>query len=102
MGKSVVEAAFDGVLVDEAREQLRCALDTLGNGNFPLASWRVYSAAADVHLACGEANKAAEYECRCEEVLTGLTGQFAADDPLHTALLTAIETRRAVAPVRDL
>src|SRR5262245_4263422 len=79
---------------EEARAQLAHALATLDNANLPLAAWRIYLAAAEVYAGLGEIDKASQYRKRFENVLRTLAQNFAAEDPLRTSLLAAIEAKR--------
>jgi len=79
----------------DAFANLSRALEIVDNADFPLASWRVYSAAAEIFAKCKQADKAAMYRLRFAEVLRRLAQNFAPEDRLHKALLTALATRTA-------
>jgi hypothetical protein len=79
----------------DALGHLSHALEIVDNGDFPLASCRVYSAAAEILAQCGEADKAGTCRIRFVDVVRRLAQNFAPDDRLHKSLLTALATRTA-------
>jgi hypothetical protein len=79
---------------DDARAQLSAAFATLDNADFPLATWRIYLAAAEISESLGEANKASEYRRGFENVMRTLAQNFDADDRMRSSLLAAIEMKR--------
>ena len=80
---------------EEALAHLSRALEIVDNADFPLASWRVYSAAAEIFAKCGEADKADTCRIRFVNVVRRLARNFEPDDRLHKSLLTGLATRTA-------
>jgi DNA-binding winged helix-turn-helix (wHTH) protein/tetratricopeptide (TPR) repeat protein len=80
---------------EEALAHLSRALEIVDNADFPLASWRVYSAAAEIFAKCGEAEKADTCRIRFANVLRRLAQNFEPEDRLHKSLLTALTARMA-------
>ena len=79
----------------DALAHLSRALEIVDNNDFPLASWRVYAAAAEIFAKCGEADKAATCRIRFVDVLRRLAQNFEPEDRLHKALVAALTTRVA-------
>ena len=79
----------------EALVHLSRALGIVDNADFPLASWRIYYAAAEIYSKCGEADKAATYRIRFVDVMRRLARNFEPDDHLHKTLTTTLKTRTA-------
>lgn len=79
----------------EALVHLSRALGIVDNADFPLASWRIYYAAAEIYAKCGEADKAATYRIRFVDVMRRLARNFEPDDQLHKTLTTTLKTRTA-------
>jgi class 3 adenylate cyclase/tetratricopeptide (TPR) repeat protein len=77
---------------EEARDHLSRALRIVDNADFPLAAWRVYSAATEIFMKIGEAGEAIKYRDRFATVLSTLARNFDAEDHLHKCLLTALAT----------
>ena len=76
-------------------EHLSRRLEIVDNADFPLASSRVYAAAAEIFAQCGEVEKADTCRIRFVNVLRRLAQNFAPDDRLHKSLLNALATRTA-------
>jgi DNA-binding winged helix-turn-helix (wHTH) protein/tetratricopeptide (TPR) repeat protein len=79
----------------DALRHLSNALEIVDNADFPLASWRVYSAAAEIFAQCGETEKADACLIRFVNVLRRLAQNFEPNDRLHKSLLTALAVRTA-------
>ena len=79
----------------EAFAHLSRALQIVDNADFPLASWRVYYAAAEIFAKCGETDKAAACRIRFVNVLRRLAQNFEPDDRLHKILVAALTKRTA-------
>jgi DNA-binding winged helix-turn-helix (wHTH) protein/tetratricopeptide (TPR) repeat protein len=79
----------------EALPHLSRALEIVDNADFPIASWRVYGAAAEIFTRCGEAGRAATYRVRFVETLRRLAQNFEPEDRLHRSLLAVLATRTA-------
>ncbi|MBR1282740.1 AAA family ATPase [Bradyrhizobium sp. AUGA SZCCT0177] len=80
---------------EEARDHLSRALPIVDDADFPLAAWRVYSAATEIYMSMGETEEAIKYQNRFSTVLRTLAKNFDADDYLHKCLLTAVATYTA-------
>ncbi|WP_225674932.1 AAA family ATPase [Bradyrhizobium hereditatis] len=78
---------------EEARDHLSRALPIVNNADFPLAAWRVYSAATEIFMNIGETGEAIKYQNRFATVLRTLAQNFDANDYLHNCLLTALATK---------
>jgi hypothetical protein len=79
----------------EALAHLSRALAIVDNADFPLPSWRIYHAAAEIYSKCGEADEAATYRTRFVDVMRRLAQNFEPDDHLHKTLMTALKARTA-------
>jgi tetratricopeptide (TPR) repeat protein len=79
----------------DALTHLSLALEIVDNNDFPLASWRVYHAAAEIFAKCGQADKAATYRIRFVDVLRRLAQNFEPEDRLHKSLVDALTARVA-------
>jgi DNA-binding winged helix-turn-helix (wHTH) protein/tetratricopeptide (TPR) repeat protein len=79
----------------DALAHLSRALEIVDNNDFPLASWRVYHAAAEIFAKCGQADKAATYRIRFVDVLRRLAQNFEPEDRLHKSLVAALTARVA-------
>jgi class 3 adenylate cyclase/tetratricopeptide (TPR) repeat protein len=78
---------------DEARDHLSRALSIVNDADFPLAAWRVYSAATEILMSIGETGEAIKYQNRFATVLRTLAQNFDAEDHLHKCLLSALATQ---------
>ena len=72
----------------EARVQLSRAISIVEHADLPLAAWRVYATAAELHKLIGELKEAAEFQCRSQKVIHTLAANFDQDDPLRSSLTT--------------
>ena len=79
----------------EALAHLSRALAIVDNADFPLPSWRIYHAAAEIYSKCGDADKAAAYRTRFVDVMRRLAQNFEPDDQLHKTLMAALKARTA-------
>jgi tetratricopeptide (TPR) repeat protein len=79
----------------EARLELSQALSIVDNADFPLASWRVYDAAAEILMKTGEPGEAIKYQNRFEAVVRRLAQNFEPGDRLYNSLSTAVAARTA-------
>jgi DNA-binding winged helix-turn-helix (wHTH) protein/tetratricopeptide (TPR) repeat protein len=70
----------------EARAQLCQALSIVRNAELPLASRRVYAAAAELYESCGEPDRAKSYGMRSEQILTSLTDSLRRHDLLRSTM----------------
>jgi tetratricopeptide (TPR) repeat protein len=77
------------------RAHLSRALEIVDHADFPLASWRVYAAAAEILAKSGEAEKAEACRIRFVSVLRRLAQNFEPEDRLHKALMAALATQTA-------
>jgi DNA-binding winged helix-turn-helix (wHTH) protein/tetratricopeptide (TPR) repeat protein len=68
---------------DEARPHLAAALAIVRNATLPLATRRVYAAAADLHDSRGEAAKADRYRRGAAQIMKVLTACIHQDGPLR-------------------
>ncbi len=73
--------------LQEAKAQLSRAIAIVEHGEFPLAAWRVYATAAQLHERLGETAKVAGFQRRSEKVIQTLAANFDQDDPLRSSLL---------------
>ncbi len=82
--------------LDDAGAHLANAVAIIEAAEVPLAAWRVYASAAQLHEATGEMREAAASRARCDDVVASLAGNFAEDDPLRASFLQnyAAEARR--------
>jgi tetratricopeptide (TPR) repeat protein len=71
------------------------ALDIVDNADFPVASWRVYSTAAEIFAKSGDFDRAANYRSRFVETVRRLAENFDPGDRLHKSLLAGLATRTA-------
>jgi len=72
---------------DVAATQLSRALAIVENAEIPLAAWRVYETAAELHLCQGQAGLAQDFRCQAEAGLSRLAGSLDESDPLRRSLL---------------
>jgi DNA-binding winged helix-turn-helix (wHTH) protein/tetratricopeptide (TPR) repeat protein len=91
----LAQIAFASGDTADALAHLSRSLQIVDNADFPLASWRVYNAAAEILARCGQADKAATYRVRFVETLRRLAQNFEPEDRLHKTLLAALATRAA-------
>ncbi len=89
----LARVAFASGEAEEALAQLDRALGIVDHADFPVASWRVYNAAAEIFASCGQVDKAAVYRIRFVEVVRRLAQNFEPDDRLHKSVLTTLTTR---------
>ena len=89
----LARVAFASGEAEEALAQLDRALGIVDNADFPVASWRVYNAAAEIFASCGQVDKAAINRIRFVEVVRRLAQNFEPDDRLHKSVLTTLTTR---------
>jgi hypothetical protein len=73
--------------VREARDRISRAIATVRNAESPLAAWRIYATAANLHDSVGELRKAVICRRRSEQVLRSLANTLEQDDPLRWSLL---------------
>jgi len=63
------------------------ALVAIDGVEVPLAAWRVYETAAELHLCQGQAGLAQDFRCQAEAGLSRLAGSLDESDPLRRSLL---------------
>jgi DNA-binding winged helix-turn-helix (wHTH) protein/tetratricopeptide (TPR) repeat protein len=73
--------------LEEAQVQLFRAIAIIEQGNYPLAAWRVYATAKQLHERRGEAARADEFRRRSEKVIQVLAENLDERDPLRWSLL---------------
>jgi len=81
----------------EAATQVALALVAIDGVEVPLAAWRVYETAAELHLCQGQAGLAQDFRCQAEAGLSRLVGSLDESDPLRRSLLAHPLLRLAAA-----
>jgi DNA-binding winged helix-turn-helix (wHTH) protein/tetratricopeptide (TPR) repeat protein len=74
-------------LIETAHKESSRAVSIVEQDNLPLAAWRVYATAAEIHENSGELDRAVDFRTRAQQVIGRLAASLPEGSPLQKALL---------------